>query len=134
MSDNNATIGYEELMGSLETMQVLLDLLSKSYFNVAMQLEQAKTSKHKVTKIDTQLANTYVMYPVIQLFLQIISDKEGTSEEANINVAKSFAISVNNSLVLALKINQEPGLKAILLDPESKGTIYNLLEYIQTTT
>lgn len=135
MSDPNATVSHDELMGSMETMQTLLDLLSKSYFNIAMQLEQVKTAEHEATKIDTQLANTYVMYPLIQLFLQIINNKEtDTNEEANTEVAKAFAISVNNALVLALKINQEPELKANLLDPESKGTIYNLLEFIQTAT
>lgn len=135
MSDYNATVSYEELMGSLESMQSLLDVLGKSYFNIAMQLEQAKTAEHEATKIDTQLANTYVMYPLIQLFLQIINNKEtNTSEEANIETAKAFAISVNNSLVVALKIDKEPQLKASLLDPKSEGTIYNLLEYLQTAT
>lgn len=134
MLDNNATISHKELLGSLESMQILLNLLSKSYLNIALQLEQSKTNKHEVIKIDTQLANTYLMYPMIQLFLQIINDKEGSSEEDNIDVAKAFAISINNSLVLALKINQEPKLKATLLDSKSAATIYNLLEYIQTTT
>lgn len=134
MLDTDTTISDKELLGSLESMQVLLDLLSKSYLNIALQLEQAKTNEHVATKIDTQLANTYLMYPMIQLFLQIINDPEGAGEEANIDIAKAFAISINNSLVLALKINQEPKLKATLLDCKSEATIYNLLEYIQTAT
>lgn len=134
-SDPNATVSYIELIGSLETMQTLLDLLGKSYFNIAMQLEQAKTVDHQVTKIDTQLANTYILYPLIQLFLQIINDKEtNNNQEANTEVAKAFAISVNNALVLALKIDREPQLKANLLDPDSTETIYKLLEYIVTAT